>query len=271
EAGAGGTSLDWSLVFPRLAEHTTVCAYDRAGLGWSESGPGPRDLKQLAAEAEALLTAADLPQPLILVGHSFGGMVSLELAASRNLEVAGLVLVDSVHPNLAERLPAGYSAAVDQQLSMLRWGARLHATGLPRLLFPPLRPPGLPSDIEPAATANGYRAATYRTAYREARSFAENPPDRPALPLDLPLTVLSRDRPETWPPNLSADDAEMAWRQMQIELAALSRDSTHHIVEGAGHFLSLEDPEAVAAAVLEQVERARSAQTVTAAPRTEDP
>jgi hypothetical protein len=74
ESGATGTSIEWSAwVQPEVAKATQVCAYERAGLGWSEGGPEPRDAMQIASELHTLLANADVPGPYVLVGHSVGG------------------------------------------------------------------------------------------------------------------------------------------------------------------------------------------------------
>lgn len=73
EAGAGDFSVDWSLVQPSVAPFARVCAYDRAGAGWSDLGPRPRTMHQLVYELHALLEKAGERSPYVLVGHSYGG------------------------------------------------------------------------------------------------------------------------------------------------------------------------------------------------------
>jgi pimeloyl-ACP methyl ester carboxylesterase len=73
EAGQAGFSLDWMLVQPEVSRFARTWSYDRAGLGWSEAGPRPRTPQQVVAELHALLSAASVPKPSILVGHSLGG------------------------------------------------------------------------------------------------------------------------------------------------------------------------------------------------------
>src|SRR6185437_3838481 len=74
DAGLGGTSLDWSKVQPAVAHFTRVCSYDRAGYGWSESGPGLRTSQQIVKELHLLLAHAQINGPYVLVGHSAGGL-----------------------------------------------------------------------------------------------------------------------------------------------------------------------------------------------------
>src|SRR5690349_15455065 len=72
DAGLGGSSLDWSLVQAAIGQTTRVCAYDRAGMGWSESGPAPRTPAQIAGELHTLLGNAGIAGPYVLVAHSLG-------------------------------------------------------------------------------------------------------------------------------------------------------------------------------------------------------
>lgn len=99
DAALGGSSLSWTFVQPAVAAFTTVCAYDRAGFGWSDAGPMPRTAERIAAELDALLTAAAIPPPYVLVGHSFGGLTIRAYAASHPENVAGFVFVDPAHPD----------------------------------------------------------------------------------------------------------------------------------------------------------------------------
>jgi pimeloyl-ACP methyl ester carboxylesterase len=99
EAGAFGFSADWAVVQDRLADRgVRSCAYDRAGLGWSDPGPGPRDGLNIVTDLEALLGASGEPGPYVLVGHSMAGL-RLRLYAARNpSQVVGVVLVDAATP-----------------------------------------------------------------------------------------------------------------------------------------------------------------------------
>src|SRR5215213_1175214 len=95
DAGLGGSSLDWNLVQPELGRTTRVCAYDRAGMGWSERSPYPRTPRQIADELHTLLTNAGIAEPYVLVGHSLGGKNVRLFALAHPEQVAGMVLVDA--------------------------------------------------------------------------------------------------------------------------------------------------------------------------------
>jgi pimeloyl-ACP methyl ester carboxylesterase len=96
EAGSFGLAADWAEVQKRLTvQGVRSCAYDRAGMGFSDPGPQPRDGVAIVSDLEKLLKAADVPGPYVLVGHSMAGL-HVRLFAVRNPQpVAGLVLVDA--------------------------------------------------------------------------------------------------------------------------------------------------------------------------------
>ena len=102
EAGLWGFSAAWDAVQTKLADvGLRSCAYDRAGLGYSDPGPEPRDGLAIVTDLEALLKAADEPGPYILVGHSMGGLHVRYFALRHRDQVKGLVLVDATSPELA--------------------------------------------------------------------------------------------------------------------------------------------------------------------------
>lgn len=105
EVGAGSRSLDWLDVQKRAADVTRVCTYDRAGFGWSDPGPRPRDVKEIGGELDHLIASGGLPRPLVLVGHSFGGLIVRMFAYEHPTEVAGMVLVDAAEENMDAQLP----------------------------------------------------------------------------------------------------------------------------------------------------------------------
>ena len=98
ESGDGADSSQWSQVIHQIADVTTVCAYDRGGLGRSDPVTGCRHLGDLTADLQQLLEAADIAGPYVLVGTSGGGYITAGLAVERPEDVAGIVLLDVFRP-----------------------------------------------------------------------------------------------------------------------------------------------------------------------------
>ncbi|HEY5116398.1 MAG TPA: alpha/beta fold hydrolase, partial [Nakamurella sp.] len=105
EPGLGETSAAWGLLAPTVAEHTRVCVYDRAGRGRSEPSPAPQDGDQIAADLHTLLDRAGITGPLVMAGHSLGGLYVLDYTARYPEQVAGMVLVDATPPTAFTALP----------------------------------------------------------------------------------------------------------------------------------------------------------------------
>lgn len=103
ESGAFGFSADWAIVQQRLAaDGERSCAYDRAGLGYSDPAPEPRDSEAIVADLEQLLPAAGEAGPYVLVGHSMAGL-HMRLFADRNPSlIVGLVFVDCTTPEAVD-------------------------------------------------------------------------------------------------------------------------------------------------------------------------
>lgn len=254
EAGLNDFSVQWARVQPAVAQFTRVCAYDRAGLGWSEPSPHPRTRAVMVDELHTLLQNAGETGPYLLVGHSFGGITMRDFAQRYPARVVGLVLVDSAHEAQSVRIPALRSAAV-QLLDQFRLFAVLDAWGVLALAPTQIPNRGLP----PAALAQ-YRARLAATAYfdaalAESAAFyalgeAASPADSASLG-DLPLIVLSRGQAAPLPgvSETAQAEVERTWRALQGALAALSTHSHQQIAKDSGHDIHLEQPELVIAAI----------------------
>jgi pimeloyl-ACP methyl ester carboxylesterase len=105
DGGLGDMSASWILVQQEVSDTTRVCAYDRTGMGWSQSGPEPRDAKQISSELHTLLSESGIEGPYVVVGHSFGGLYTQTYAARYPEEVEGVTLVESSHPEQFSHRP----------------------------------------------------------------------------------------------------------------------------------------------------------------------
>jgi pimeloyl-ACP methyl ester carboxylesterase len=228
----GGSSVDWSLIQPKLAEQTRVCAYDRAGYGWSDYNPAPRTLEQQVNELHGLLAGVNEHGPYILVGHSYGARVDRVFAAKYPDEVAGMVLIDPGVQYDDPRYPIETHTALKSENSMIRTARRLVPFGLVRLLQPLMGNEtfDLPAN---AREVSGTFAAT--TRYWQSLNdqidvltsvFDE---ERQVTTLgEIPLLVLSSTEPDT--------PTHQIWRQANREMAALSSNGSYRELEGATHF-----------------------------------
>jgi len=256
EQGLGGISSGWALVQPEVAKATRVCSYDRAGMGWSDSSSEPRDAQHIAQELHTLLQNATIPGPYVLVGWSVGGLYAREYAGQYGEEVAGLVLIDSSHPDQWTSTPEGqakfesnakiYSIAPALvRLGVMRiMGLRQPASGLPTPYNEQLKASFAATKDWDAQSAEFLASLATTTQVRESGSLD-----------DIPLFVLTATEHGT-PLN-----EEQLWQGWQIDLASLSTNSFHQIVEGADHasfWLDLETVKVTSAAILQVVEAARS-------------
>ena len=215
EAGGGGFSTSWSRVQELLAPNVRSCAHDRAGLGWSEPGPAPRTMRQEAYELHELLGAAHVAPPLVLVGHSVGG-INVRIYAERyGADVAGMVLVDATHESTVL-----YNTRVN------RW-ARIRDLATGRAIPEPRREGRPPSGYDPNTT-------TSPTSSRRCSRLGDANPQ----PLgERPLFVLSAGRRPA-PPGTS----DSLWGELRREkeaqaadLASLSRNARFVVDSASGH------------------------------------
>lgn len=134
DAALGASSVSWTLVQPAVAAVTRACSYDRAGMGWSDAGPLPRTAGRIAGELHALLQAAGVSPPYVLVGHSFGGFVMRIFATRYPDEAAGLVLIDPAHPEQWLAPSDRERHEIERGVRLCRYGEVAARLGLARLV-----------------------------------------------------------------------------------------------------------------------------------------
>jgi len=145
DAGLGDWSTSWgSYVQPEVAKTTRVCTYDRAGMGWSEAGPLPRDAAQYAKELHTLLQNAHIPGPYIMVGHSLGGFGVRVFVHDYASEIAGVVLIESMNPKQLNQSQAEVQSQSESRSQPFSLQAALASFGVIRLL---VKLPGIAPSI----------------------------------------------------------------------------------------------------------------------------
>jgi len=226
----GGVSASWARITGPVAQTTRVCAYDRAGQGWSEEAASPRDGVQSAEDLHTLLDEAGEQAPYVLVGHSTGGTYAMTYAARYPEQTAGLVLLDSSSPEQFTRMPEFPSQYAMMMRPMYGVLPTLSRLGLGQLV------PG--TSHLPAADAAKVNAITSTPqAYRNQRDEVSVIPQVFAQAQALttlgnrPLGVLTASATST---------GRVGWAGAQNQLAALSPDSVLRTVESTHEGL-LED------------------------------
>jgi pimeloyl-ACP methyl ester carboxylesterase len=250
----GGSSASWARITSPLATATRVCAYDRAGQGWSDEADRPRDGVASAKELHTLLAEASEQGPYVLVGHSTGGTYAMTYAAQYPQQVAGLVLLDSSSPEQFTRMPA-----FPAQYAMMRRAYSLLPT-LSRLGLGQLVPgtSHLPaSDAEIVDTMSSAPKA-YRNQREEVSVLPEVFAQAQALTTfgNRPLAVLTASATRT--------DTK-GWTGAQDALASLSPNSVHRTVDSTHQGL-LEDVDPAAESVRAITEVISSVRTATPLP-----
>jgi pimeloyl-ACP methyl ester carboxylesterase len=261
---SAGASPYWGWVQPELAATTRVCSYDRAGWGWSDDGPLPRDAERVVSELHTLLERAGVEGPVVLVGHSLGGLYARHFAATHRDEVAGLVLVESPHPDQNDHLPAEDLAAERSFARLMPTLTFLNRVGVSRLYVATggtFDMTGLPDRQRAEALAFWSTPRYWASLRREASARAATDAQvRAGGHLgDLPLAVVS-----------APVGASPAWLALQSELTGLSDDAIHLSVDGATHTslaFDRDDARATVRAVLDVVEAVREGRAIAASGR----
>ena len=240
ETGLGSTSTGWLLVQEKLSALTRVCTYDRSGLGWSEPRPRPRDAEAIVQQLHSLLDLGSVQRPIVLVGHSAGGLYDRVYAREFPSEVAALVFVDSATPEQMDELP-GFRAQYekDKRLAPLQlWIDRLRVwSGVDRLIGNCHNVP----DKGFEKYAELYDAKECRLDYvdTDLGEFMDleatlNEAAQVTSFGDKPVLILSADPDHTGKHGHTAAQSSI-WDHEQESLKSLSPNSWRVIARGSGH------------------------------------
>ena len=271
ESGIAASSLSWAVVQPEIAKFTRVCAYDRAGLAWSEAASCPRTFEQIVDELAKILAQVAAGERYVLVGHSFGGFVVRAYAARHPGSVVGLVMVDPptewlmMTPERARLMRGG------RQLS--RIGAVLAHAGVVRASLA-LLSGGAPGAPRRFVRVFGSTAA--RTLERLVGEVRKLPPDVQSIVQELwcqpkcfqamadHLQVLERDGMSVGaliPPRhiplvvISSGNQPPERIAAHRILAERSADSRHVVASRSAHWVQFDEPELIVTLVRELVEK----------------
>lgn len=217
-AGAGQTSGTWSRIAPELARHARVITFDRPGLARSDAGVSPRTPTRIARELRRLLEALGVEGPLVLVGHSMGGLHVLRYVTLFPGDVAGVAVLDTPPVGFeAERLTLLDSAEVAERSRVVEGGL--------------------------ANTPEAVRLE--REGARDAREW-----DFTAFPRGIPLLVVAADSQDFGELG-SATAHRQLWMAMSRRWLDLSERARFLVAEGSGHMIHHDRPSLVVAAVMQ--------------------
>jgi pimeloyl-ACP methyl ester carboxylesterase len=223
DAGLGNSSESWLSIQPRVSEFARVCIYDRAGLANSDPSKHTQTTTQIAVDLHNLLAGARVSGPLVLVGHSLGGINSRLYASMYARDVVGMVLVDSAHEEQFARMFALIPEDIKKQLP--------------------------PSALELRSN--------------EKIDFTENSERRARLSqwhADIPLIVLTATKAQPAPEGplaFLAPKWEQIRQELQQDLVHRSAKGKQIIATRSGHFIHRDEPELVVSAIREVIDATR--------------
>jgi pimeloyl-ACP methyl ester carboxylesterase len=251
DAGLGNDGLIWSAVQPELAKATRVCSYDRAGTGWSEARPAPRDGDNIAIELHDLLLEAKVTGPIVLMGHSIAGLYIRDYATRYPADLAGIVFVDGSSPLQYDspyfKASRGGPPQWAGSYSLMR---AAYIEGIPRLMGQCAQPiPGIDPQASELLTEDlchlqvGEMVAEIESLDRSIQEAIHTGPYG-----SLPILVFSHDPakglPKTNPP-CRLLDMQDEWSRMQEGLANLSTRGRRIVAKGSSHYIQLDRPDLI--------------------------
>lgn len=274
ESGMGDDSLAWRKVQARIAAFTRTCAYDRAGYGLSDAAQRASDADNTVQDLALLLDKAPIEGPVVLVGHSLGGLYATHFADLHPERVAGLVLMDPAQPgdgraygSLWDRNRKGFAQSIAESEVCLKAAREADLTPdhnpADCLEDPPGQDPAFHAEINRRWGKAKYIAANIS----EMRSMladadGDSLDSRQAAPMQrdfgsLPLIVLVSfpalppGAPDDWKKGTAIK------HDLNRKLAARSTRGEFQLVPGSRHYIQDDAPQVLADAVRSVVDAAR--------------
>lgn len=251
ESGLWDDRVVWHKVQPAISKLTQACSYDRAGLGFSDPRPDQQpDSRNIAHNLHMLLADARINPPYVLVGHSIGGIHILVYQNLYPADVVGMVLVDSGHPDQENRVPSGMKKIQSRLYFRSKlWGLAV-PLGIPRLM-------GVCGRVVECR----WQTVKAREAEVNAIGASSDEGLHAGSLGSIPLVVLSRDPEKGAAPGLIPAELsrqfEDQWVQMQEELAHLSTNASRVVATGSTHYVQLDRPDLVIAAIQKVLDAVR--------------
>ncbi len=268
DAALGASSISWQYVASEVACFARACTYDRAGFGWSDPGPMPRTAGRITSELHQLLNRAGVPRPIIIVGHSYGGLVARLFASTFPDEVRGIVLVDPAYPEDWLDPSTQNRRAMERGARLCRqgaWAARYHIASFVAWLISVgalriaraiargvsrggLRPEDegvlapvhkLPPEVRPMLRWVWTQPKFFEALASQIEMMEMTAREVAALAVypDVPFVTISATRDEPW------------YLGRQIGLARRFQQGEHVRADHSGHWIPIDEPETVVRAI----------------------
>ena len=249
ELGVGSASAAWSDVHKQVSLFTRACAYDRAGLGYSEPTDQPLRSSNVAQRFQKLLRAAKIEDDLVLVGWSAGGVYIREFYGRYPERVEAMLFVDSSHEQQATRMPQTPGNGSDPMLKIAKHLAPFGLVRMSGILDRRVERGAGSDELKSHLNAIYHQAHILDTVWRESEAFNLdiNATEPPAPVGHLPLIVLTRGISDSSQQERDARD------QLQQELTLLSTNGKHIIASESGHYIYADQPELLIESVEELV------------------
>lgn len=270
DAGIGGSSIDWTLVQPEIAQFTRVLSYDRAGYGWSQEVNEKRTGWEIVDDLNTLLVKQHIDPPYVLVGHSLGAVLMRLYASQYPEKVAGLVLLDPPHENLEDQLPEPPDELYMPDPEAVEMMSEM---GLQRLLieWTDKAPEKFPVETQKVWLAKQVTTKQTRTALRESENLDDYLDE--LVPIDThignrPFVVITAGkRTDLIALGLAQEWEDYAEERFNLqkglhqEMATQARHGKHVIAEESDHMIPWNQPQIIVEAVKEVVDEVREKST----------
>jgi pimeloyl-ACP methyl ester carboxylesterase len=273
ESGIAASSLSWARVLPQVGAFTRACAYDRAGLGWSDRCRAPRTVSLMLRQLQGVVHEQARTGATVLVGHSFGALLVCAYASANPSDVAGLVLLDPPtewHDMTREQVRLLWGGVqlsriggVLARLGVVRASLALLTGGAPRVprnfvrIFGPTaartleRLVGevrkLPPEVHPVVQALWCQPKCFQAMADHLGALEQTVAAATCVTSlgSIPLVIVS------------SGDQPAATIETHRALTRLSTESRHIVAAGSGHWIQFDDPALVVATVRDLVHRVR--------------
>lgn len=257
QTGMTCSFYDWLPIIEKLSQHFTVVSYHRPGYGKSELGNYSRTTLQVTKELHLLLQKLDIHEPIILIGHSYGGLCAQHFAMLHEDKLEALILVDSTSMSL-HRLDELYLPISDQTDSDDMWLQKYNTYSKMDvdMLYNELKPMlanQSRQQIEFSTSPSLYKAtASELSEWKNCALSLKELYKR----LEIPLIVIGRDPQysitqltEGSMPKEEAIQLETMWQELIHEQLQLSIHSQYILAEHAGHGIENDRPDIITEAV----------------------